>query len=363
MIRFLGSIVLIIIILPTKGLTQGSTCAQTLRLARATYEQGRLHELPTMLEDCLNKSEDGGGFTKQERVEAYRILTLAYIYLEEPNEADQAMLNLLGTDHFYQPNPDVDPAEFQALYRKFRNWPIFKVGVRVSGNFTFASTINANPLSSTSAGNGSYKTKFGFQVGAVFEKQLFPHPKFKNKILKKVSIAPEVTYTSRSFLYENSGVYDVDSVQNVNGTLESTYKQSWLDVNGLIQYKLKESNWSPYLTFGPGFSMLLTATNPTLYTSPNATVTGPDVETKGNYKPFMTSFIVGGGVKQRVGELFLQFDARFQYGFTSPIDPSKRFNSELNLDYSMSHNDWRQTSVFFGVTILYPRFKPKKLIK
>ena len=56
-----------------------SSCAQTLRNARATYDQGRLHELPDLLAGCI-----GNGFTQQEKVEAYKLLTLAYIYLAVP---------------------------------------------------------------------------------------------------------------------------------------------------------------------------------------------------------------------------------------------------------------------------------------
>jgi hypothetical protein len=52
-----------------------TTCAQTLRLARSVYENGRLHELPDLMKDCLGKTE----WTTQERVDAYKLLTLAYI--------------------------------------------------------------------------------------------------------------------------------------------------------------------------------------------------------------------------------------------------------------------------------------------
>ena len=60
-----------------------STCAQTLRLAQSIYEQGRLHELPQLLEHCLSD----GGFNEEEQVSAYKLLTLTYIYLEEPVQA------------------------------------------------------------------------------------------------------------------------------------------------------------------------------------------------------------------------------------------------------------------------------------
>src|SRR5438105_6022452 len=100
------------------GFAQTTSCSQTLRLARSTYDQGRLHEVATLMEKCLK-----GGFTQQEKVEAYKLLCLTYLYLEEPEKADDAMLNLLRTDPYFEVNKQVDPAEFIALYRTFRTQP------------------------------------------------------------------------------------------------------------------------------------------------------------------------------------------------------------------------------------------------
>src|SRR6185503_8750501 len=98
-------------------------------------EQGRLHELPEIVAECLRKSPKEGGFTKEEKKETYRLLTLAYIYLEEPEKADQMMLELLKTDHFFEINPALDPAEFIALYKKHRTTPLFRVGAKFLVNY------------------------------------------------------------------------------------------------------------------------------------------------------------------------------------------------------------------------------------
>lgn len=361
MIRFLGIVALIFLLTPRESRAQGSTCAQTLRLARATYEQGRLHELPSMLENCLKNSEDSGGFTKQERVEAYRILTLAYIYLEEPAEADKAMLMLLQTDHFYRPNPDVDPAEFQALYKKFRNWPIFRIAVKVGINYTLAATKLTAPVGAASAGNGEYIPQVGFHGSVAFEKDIFAQS--KNSIIKRLSIAPEIAIGSRSFRYENKGI----QISDIDGTLlqqvESTYKQTWLDVNGIFHYKLKkgESLWNSYALFGYGVNLLLSAKNPTETSSPKSTVTGTDVDTKPNYKPLIQSIVAGVGVKRRVGDIYVSGDVRYQFGLIRPIDPANRTNLELLMDYGITHNDFSQSSFMVNLGVTIPKFKPKKL--
>ncbi len=365
MIRFLGLAALLFIIVQQEVRAQGSTCAQTLRLARSTYEQGRLHELPGQLESCLKTVE--GGFTKQERVEAYRILTLAYIYLEEPAEADKTMLLLLDTDHFYKPNSDVDPAEFIALYNKFRNYPIFRLAGKVGLNFTFASVTGTNYVGANGAGRGSYAMKLGFQGGAAFEKEIFARS--KNQFVNRISIAPEVLFGTRSFQYSNDGIFVNDETSEISQKIVSVYKQTLIEVNGMIQFKLKKGKpgddrpWNSYACFGPGGSLLMNASNATESSSPKSTVTGPDVDTKSNYKPFFVSGIIGAGVKKRVGEIYVLGELRYQYFFTPPIDPAHRTNAELTRDYGMTHNDFKQSSISLSVGVVWPKFKPKKLVK
>src|SRR5687768_15031590 len=124
----------ILVFISAKSFSQTATCPQTLRLARATYEQGRLHEIEGQLKECL-----ATGFTKDEKAlktEGYKILCLSYIYLEEAEKADETMLNLKRTDPYFVPNPQVDPAEFVALFNTFRKEPIYRIGAKLGGNFS-----------------------------------------------------------------------------------------------------------------------------------------------------------------------------------------------------------------------------------
>src|SRR5688572_15785653 len=64
-----------------------NTCSQTLIKAQFTYYEGRAEEVPLMLETCLTS-----GFTPEEKLQAYRLLTLTYLYLNEPANAEKVML-------------------------------------------------------------------------------------------------------------------------------------------------------------------------------------------------------------------------------------------------------------------------------
>src|SRR5690606_39024778 len=139
-----------------------TACALTLRTARATYDEGRLHELPHLLAPCLKS-----GFTKQEAVEAYKLLVLSYIYLEEPTKADEAMLQLLRTDPYFEINESADAAEFIALYRTFRTWPVYRVGAKVGVNAAQPHVISY--VDAVEGAEVSYSPAISFMSGLVFE--------------------------------------------------------------------------------------------------------------------------------------------------------------------------------------------------
>src|SRR5690349_11418561 len=128
------ALIFVFFLIACKAFSQTDQCVQTLRLARATYEQGRLHEIETQLLPCLK-----GGFNKDQKqleVEGYKLLCLSYIYLEEPEKANDAMLKILQTDHDFQINPAVDPAEFVGLHSTFRSKSMFSIGFIVGPNAT-----------------------------------------------------------------------------------------------------------------------------------------------------------------------------------------------------------------------------------
>src|SRR5882762_5493581 len=162
---------------------QQTTCAQTLRLARSVYENGRLHELEALLNDCVKADQ----WTTQERVDAYKLLTLAYIYMEEPEKADAMMLNILQTDPEFRPDINIDPAEFVALWGTFRTEPVYRLGVKVVANATQPNVHQYTPLNE---GTEKYKYGYGFQAGATAEIGIFNG---------KFIVNPELYFQSKSF--------------------------------------------------------------------------------------------------------------------------------------------------------------------
>ncbi len=339
--------------------SQATNCTQTLRIIRTTYEQGRLHELPKLAEGCLAGGDQG--FSKEERKEAYRYLTLAYIYLEEPEKADESMIQLLNTDHFYQPNKEVDPAEFIALYNKFRHEPVYRFGVKAGLNLTQPVVTNYYNIGSQGAGNGAYSMSPNLAVYGVFEKDFFRKSPWNRLVL-----AAELGYVSRAYTYTNNELATADEnpAKSIS-TQEFQIGQQYLDLNVIGQYKFKNTvDLQTYLGGGPGISYLLGSSNQASTILGNGfTVSGSSVDDTKSYRKVLFSVNLVAGVKYRFGEVYLTAEARYQIGFTNVINPDSRTNPEIAYDYQGRYNDYRMNNMTITVGILYPHFKPLKLIR
>lgn len=326
--------------------SQATSCAQTLRLATSTYEQGRLHELEGILEKCLVD-----GFTKEEKVSALKLLTQAYIYLEEPDKANASMQKLLETDHYFEVNPEIDPAEFIALYKTFRTEPVYALGGKIGLGLTTPLLMSDYYTSSGSQGTGKFSPGLSFMGGISFEK----------KIYKNFTINPELLFASLSYS-SSSKLFEDDITGAPAGSIESTYKQTWLALNALVQYEMGKGVFKTYVLAGPGVGYCVKSAKQTVTTGlSQSAVSGRDVDLKDSTTPFLYSISVGGGFKYRIGSIIVVFEVRYQQSLNNVFQPDSRSNIENVADYGDQLNDMLISSLSGAVGVSIPVFKPAKL--
>lgn len=321
-----------------------TTCAQTLRLARSIYENGRLHELPDIMKDCISKTE----WTTQERVDAYKLLTLAYIYLEEPEQADAMMLKILQTDPEFKPNDNIDPAEFVALWRTFRTEPVYRWGIKAGAN---ATQPNVHSYTPPNEGTESYNYGFGFQVGGSVEVSIL------NDLL---ILNPELQFSSRSFKLSNS-FYEGD--QNTDGTVS----MRWVSLPVTAQYPLKvgrnkiDPKWTPYAGLGIQADFLA-GVNSEMETKINnqSDVTTSSTE-KSQYKAFNFAPIVSAGVKGKVKKAEIILEVRYNFGAATIFDKQKLYDSQKEVfGNKFVHGPFSLNTLSVSFGYLLNKYVPKK---
>ncbi len=322
-------------------------CPQILRQARTVYDEGRIQELPSLLASCIES-----GFTKEERTEAYRLLILSYIYLDEPDKADDTMLALLKDNPEFQINEASDPAELINLYGTFRTKPIFMWGAKLDITYTFVNVINSYATYDQTTTFGEYTPEIGIGGSIVVEKE------FKNRLTGRF----EASLTTHKFTYTSTFLNTPNDPLGIV-TPELIETQTWLGGSLLGQYEfLKRSSWKPYVTIGPSIYYMISddlSAETAVDGGEQATGTSLDLVEKEMRTKINLMVSAGLGIKKKFGTLYFIANARYSYGLVNITE--KHFNNELTLKYGAALNDISTGIATFSVGILLPQFSPKKL--
>lgn len=352
--RFLPFILLLFITLNSIAQSTSTiTPAQTLRLARATYEQGRLHEIAQQLnEDVIAK------MNQAEKVEAYKLLCLSYIYLEEPEQADAAMLNILLTNSYFEINENIDPAEFVALYKTFRTRPIYRIGAKL-GVDASQPNIKETATAAELAPGSKYSPLVGILFGISVDKP----------VNTKLTLHADLLFTQKRFrlnqVFERQD--DVITQEPLQNKTEAIEQQTWLSLPITVEYNPFKVNsnfhkkFAPYIGGGVSVDYLL-----------KAEITGEqtrDQQSAIQEKTFdiernkVNVSLVGViGTKIRVGGGYIVGEFRYLYGVTKVNSKENAYaNQELTWELNYADPIFKVSSLQVSVAYIQNIFKPKKL--
>lgn len=286
--------------------------------------------------------------TITEKVDAYKLLTLAYIYLEEPDDADKAMLNLLQTEPEFQINEAIDPAEFVALYNTFRTAPIFRFGVKGGGNVTWP---NVSAFIPPNDGVAAYSAGVGFQVGFSAE---IPINKF-------LTLNPELNY--RQTVIGISNLYFGPDDQTGRLT-EGRSSMGWVSMPVSVQYKLSNHRLSPYVGGGLVTDYLVSA-NKTLETKqPDFSPVPPpgDANERDVFKPLNLSASVCAGLKVKAKKALFITELRYTHGLRNVVNGENLYvTPESTWDHKFVHGLFSLNAFTLSFGYLVNKYSPKKL--
>ena len=273
---------------------QEEDCSFTLREANNLYSQGRIENIPAMLEDCIEQ-----GFTSEDRLAAYKLIILCSLYDDEETQAETQMLDFLKKYPEYELIP-TDPEEFGYLFRKYRTRPIFDYGLFVGLNSTHGSLLEPySVFPNLSSDELRFKPNgFGLGTGLVLNFYV------TNKI--QISLTP--MYSQKKFKLEHLEA-------NVLGIYSKNHSatQSYLDVPLSVTYDFDAGMLKPFLRLGGPFGYMFNAktSTTTLYLHSDGTDlhenSGPDedVYSAGNRNKINYGILTGAGVKLKIPKGYL----------------------------------------------------------
>ncbi len=327
------------------NLSDSVTCTQRLNQAKKVYDAGKITEVESYLKDCIKD-----GFTKEERMQALRLLILSSLFQDEHSVAEGNLLLLLKEDPEYVLNPAIDPAEFYELYNSYRTLPVINIGITGGINTTSISEKQAYSVGSETDDKSSYKSRFGFQGGLVADILLY----------KNFQINTGALLSLKNFTYKNSFLYK-------NGTtLTSNENQMWMDVPLALKYNIGKGKLKLYGLAGGTFGLLLNDNSKlSRQNSDNSNAAKEElVKFKKIRNAYTMSALLGLGVRYKVGYGYMFFEARYNLGLKNIANVKNRFytsNGDNLFYYGYVSSDFTVNNLAFSLGYMKSIYKPKKI--
>ena len=280
-------------------------CGDVLNSAGKSYELGRFNEAIGQLTGCM------WTLSGPERARAWRLLALSYLFTDRPEEADNAVLQMLELDPHYVPNPTVDPPELLQLLDEYTIFPRFSIGGRagmvvstrkVTDAFGVAGRTTPTELA------GEKVLAFGSDLGA--------HLEFAAS--KSIMLAQDILWSTRSVSYR------VDNRQPSIRT-EYTERLVYLNLPISIRYQFDAGDFFPYLHLGYFTQILLSASSDIESVSDTAGAASGIRTTEDRRSSSNPGLVAGAGVNFVLGNGLLAVEGRYEYGLTSVVIQKNRY--------------------------------------
>jgi hypothetical protein len=318
------SIILLITLLGMYGsLSAQNICSQNLLTAQRKYDQGQLMEVNNLLDACLES-----GFSKAEKIQAYRLSILSLLFQDEQELAGELMVKLLKLEPSYLPNRAVDPSEFIKLYDSYRAVPKFAIGVQVGFNNTRNRILNVYSLSNTKGSEASYSNLTSLSLGITTSTALY----------KNLHLGVDILYAGRSYSINDPFLDFVVSYEE---------RQNYLEIPVGLTYLFGKRKTRPFIQAGLATAFLLEANAIVQRNQLDGTreAVGPEFSVL-NLRNSIQTFAFGSiGVRRKFGKAEVFAEARYYYGLMVNNNPDKRLSDKdlvfryghLDSDYSLNN--------------------------
>lgn len=320
------------------------SCTENLGYARDAFERGQIDEVPKYLENCLSS-----GFTKEEKITAYRLLTLCDLYYNRSEDAATNMQKMLKANPEYKIQ-DIDPSEFQKLYDNFRTTPVFIWGIKGGiGLLQFYDIRNYNDVNSDGS-LGNYRTNPVYNAGLSVEAPINKH----------FSVALEAYYNSYQYTFKRN----ILNYANLN----YNEKLSGIEVPLLFQTNiLKDRKVIPYVNAGASFYYMISTSRKisrtdTLinYVDHESSKEVDMLDNSRNKFNFGISGSLGVRIKDVIGKGYLTFDVRYSRYLKDLVDERHRADDPIST-YGFLHTDnsFKTHNIQFFIGYKTPVYFPK----
>jgi hypothetical protein len=333
------------------GLSGQGDCSTTLQEAQKYYDLGMIDEIPKMLAGCM---EDG--FSRGDKIEAYKLIILSYLFDDKQFEAEKTMVEFLKKFPEYEIMPN-DPIEFVYLFESYRTAAVYSFGITAGFNLTdprIMEPYSAFNVPGTVFSN-NMKAGYNFGIGA------------SRYINKHILLSLECYFTSNKYSFSDALSVPLNGINPGVTSLTYTEKLNKIEIPITASYEIVFRKLHYYLRAGISAAKVTRVSGePTLrYSESNSvalrTLSGESQDMNSYRRNMLYSGIIGVGIGYNVPRGVLMFDVRYKLGLNNLVVSNKRYNNQnlINRFYYID-DDFTLNTLSFTASYYFSFYTPKK---
>ncbi|MCK4664560.1 MAG: hypothetical protein KAT68_16950 [Bacteroidales bacterium] len=323
-------------------------CAIKLKKAQKYYDEGTIEEIPQLIDPCLKK-----GFSKEEKLQALKLLILCYLYEDNQDLAEKYMLNLLKTAPEYKVNPSIDAAEFIYMFNSFRTSSIFSLGLTGGINYSHIGISEYYGIYNLNEEKGKYSSSgFGIQGGV----------KLSYHINSDYDVNLQFLFIQNKFDYNFIPNNFINEFAEID--FSETQNRFLIPISGTY-YFYENKIISTFVEAG-GIIGLLSSSSAKIIrkymdNSSYNDVTSPDINIKDNRNLTNFGILLGLGAKYKIKKGNFLLNINYNFALTNQVNINNRLlNHEMIFKYYYYDNDFKLNNLMLSITYMYPFYSHKK---
>jgi hypothetical protein len=341
-------LLILLVIMPVTGIAQEAevgSCAEKLQTAQNLFDRGQVEQVAGLLQECLKS-----GFTREESLTAYKLIIQTYLFEDELEKADSAMLDFLKRNPEYELS-ETDHSSFVHLFNTFQVKPVVQISLHFGSNLPFTTFVVQKSVP-------GIPTKGEYSAPAF---NLYGSIEAKFKMSEKIELNFETGYSQITFINK----------EDFAGLGKTTYteKQSRIEVPLSATYNIaKLGKFTPYARLGAGPALMLSTVATTEFKGFDQNGddnTGSDIDRKDSRYALDIFGQAGAGMKLKTRGGYMFFEVRGNFGMfnqakRSDLPDYMHTTDELRTYYKYADDDFNLNVLNFSIGYTQIFYKPSK---
>jgi hypothetical protein len=332
-------------LLPFEKVLAQDDCMNTLKQAKQLYEQGLIDDIPKILSNCMQS-----GFTRAQRIEAYKLIILTYLFDDNQYEAEKSMDEFLHKFPEYEVMPN-DPVEFVYLLQSYKTSLLYSLNFFIGPNFVTRRIIEPYTTLDRNQSANSEKPGTGFQVGIGLSRNL----------KKSLNVNIDIVYAFQNYSYskESDVQLGTDLFKFVN--IKAVEKINMVSIPVSLSYGFGKGNFNYYVRLGGEAGFLTKSTLTLDRTSDVLSITQDNYDIQKQRSKYYYAALAGAGIEYKVPRGYLVLDIRYHVGLNNMTNSAERYSDPVLLSkYFYVDDDFAINYLSVNIGYYFSIYQSKK---